>query len=312
MVPTVAKRSQDWPFRRRKHGWPTTANIRKIVQSGCHVVNAKHPACRNDVLQCRLSFSVAEVILLQSWTPIQQIVYHMLRFFAKRELIKKDCPKEDEVLSTYHFKTLMLWSCEEMPQDWWNSLSVIEICCCILRKLSEWLKMSYCPNYFIPQANLFHERMNKKVVNETTKRLNELCRSDILTGWFAEKYILPILERISIITDTRDLMTDFGQCMLLICEIMDKGKLEFFDWEFSVGFFLCVRHTVKDVIRQASYAYHGYLQSLHGAIKKLQKTVDLGLFFINSGVLIKFSTICKRAVQFACCKRIGLSANNIR
>ena len=202
----------------------------------------------------------------------------MLRFFAKRELIKKDCPKEDEVLSTYHFKTLMLWSCEEMPQDWWNSLSVIEICCCILRKLSEWLKMSYCPNYFIPQANLFHERMNKKVVNETTRRLNELCRSDILTGWFAEKYILPILERISIITDTRYLMTDFGQCMLRICEIMDKGKLGFFDWSFHVGFFLCVQHTVKDVIRQTSYAYHRYLQLLHGTIKKLQKTVDLGLF----------------------------------
>ena len=238
--PQWPKEAKYWPFRRRQHGWPTNANIRKIVQSGCHVVNAKHPACRNDVFQCRLSFSVAEVILLHSWTPIQQIVYHMLRFFAKRELIKKNCPKEDEVLSTYHFKTLMLWSCEEMPQDWWNSLSVIEICCRLLRRVSEWLKMSYCPNYFIPQANLFHELMNTTVVNETIKRLNELCRSDILISWFAEKYILPILERISTIPDARNLMMDFGQSMLRICEIMDERKLGFFVSEFSIGFFICV------------------------------------------------------------------------
>jgi len=31
----------------------------------------------------RLSFSIAEVILIQSWTQMQQIVYHLLRFFAK-------------------------------------------------------------------------------------------------------------------------------------------------------------------------------------------------------------------------------------
>ena len=224
--PQWPKEAKHWPFRQRRHGWPTSANIRKIVQSGCHVVNAKHPACRNDVLQCRFSFSGAEVCLLQSWTPVQQIVYHMLRFLAKRELIKKDCPKEDEVLCTYHFKTLMLWSCEEMPQDWWNSSSVIEICCYILRKLSEWLEMRHCPNYFIPQANLFHERMNKKVVNETTRRLNEFCHSDFLTGWFAEKYILPILRSVSIFSDIRDPLTDFRQGMLHVCECIDNMEAE--------------------------------------------------------------------------------------
>src|SRR5688572_3313988 len=32
------KEAKYWPFRRREHGWPPTANIRKIVQNGCHVV----------------------------------------------------------------------------------------------------------------------------------------------------------------------------------------------------------------------------------------------------------------------------------
>src|SRR6218665_2277871 len=56
--PNVAKQ---WPNRPRKYGWPTTAIIQEVVQNGCHVVLAKHPSCRNDTRQCRLSFSVAEV-----------------------------------------------------------------------------------------------------------------------------------------------------------------------------------------------------------------------------------------------------------
>src|SRR6218665_1555168 len=55
--PKVAER---WPSRRRKYGYPTIAIIHEVVQNGCHVVFAKHPECRNDVHQCRLSFSIAE------------------------------------------------------------------------------------------------------------------------------------------------------------------------------------------------------------------------------------------------------------
>src|SRR5688572_12739124 len=161
------------------------------MQHGCHVVYVQHRACRNDEGQWRLSFSVAEVILLQSWTQIQQIVYHLLRFIAKREIIQKDCPKEDEVLCMYHLKTLMLWTCEKMSPEWWNSAPVIEICCKLLQKLSECLKSRYFPNYFIPEANLFHEPQSLTLLDKTERRLDELCNSDILCNWFVENYILP-------------------------------------------------------------------------------------------------------------------------
>src|SRR6218665_4008335 len=188
--PQWPNEAKDWPHRQRKYGWPTVVKIQEIVQNGCHVVDAKHRACRSDIHQCRLSFSVAELILLQSWTQVQQIVYHMIRFFAKRELIiRKDCPKEDEVLCSYHLKTLMLWSCEEMSPEWWNSLSVIKICCNLFQKLSKWLKETSCPNYFVAQANLFHERFNLEIVNETINRLTHYSDSDILSLWFLEHYI---------------------------------------------------------------------------------------------------------------------------
>src|SRR6218665_2359219 len=127
--PQWPRDDQTWPLRPRHNGWPTSGIISKVVRNGYYVVYAQHRACRDDDVQWRLSFSVAEVILLQSWTKTQQIVYHLLRFFAKRELIKEDCPKEDEVFCPYHLKTLMLWICEKMSPEWWDSSPIIAICC---------------------------------------------------------------------------------------------------------------------------------------------------------------------------------------
>src|SRR6218665_1028531 len=79
--PQWPRDAQTWPHRPRNNGWPTGKIISEVVRNGCHVVYIQHRACRDDSYQWRLSFSVAEVILLQSWTKTQQIVYHLLRFF---------------------------------------------------------------------------------------------------------------------------------------------------------------------------------------------------------------------------------------
>src|SRR6218665_1920300 len=88
--PQWPKEAQVWLSRPRSNGWPTIDTIVEVMQNGCHVVYVQHRACRNDKLQWRLSFSLAEVTLLMSWSPKQQIVYHLLRFFAKRQLFQKD------------------------------------------------------------------------------------------------------------------------------------------------------------------------------------------------------------------------------
>src|SRR6218665_1766646 len=235
--PQWPNEAKAWPHRQRMSNWPTTDKIHEVVQNGCHIVDAKHPACRSDIHQCRISFSIAEVILLQSWTQVQQIVYHMIRFFAKRELIRKDCPKEDEVLCSYHLKTLMLWSCEEMSSEWWNSLSVIKICCNLLQKLSKWVKETRCPNYFIPQANLFHDRFNREIGNETINILTHYSYLDILSLWFLEHYLKPQFP----------VIFDFTRCVrkhtLSICTLMKENKLQSIDSYLSALIVIVVRTT---------------------------------------------------------------------
>src|SRR6218665_1887823 len=216
--PQWPRDSQMWPLRPRNNGWPTSETISEVVRNGCHVVYSQHRAYRNDERQWRLSFSVAEVILLQSWTKTQQIVYHLLRFFAKRELIKEDCPKEDEVLCTYNLKTLMLWTCENMSPEWWDSSPVIATCCELLNILSDWLKRIHCPNYFIPEANLFHLPPTSTLLHQTERRINDFRNHGILCRWFVNNYTLPITGTQFQFLNTRKVTPDFMDYVLPLLE----------------------------------------------------------------------------------------------
>ena len=86
----------DWPTRYRNYGWPDSATVDSVVSHGCDVVCVAHRQCRQDERinktkkqkQWRLSFSRAEIVLLNSWIPVQQILYHMLRVFVKTERLR--------------------------------------------------------------------------------------------------------------------------------------------------------------------------------------------------------------------------------
>jgi len=79
----------DWTTRHRHYGWPDSATLDRVVSNGCDVVQVAHRLCREHEWmskhQHRLSFSRAEIVLINSWTQVQQIVYHMIRFFMKTD-----------------------------------------------------------------------------------------------------------------------------------------------------------------------------------------------------------------------------------
>ena len=111
--------AQSWISRDRKYLWPSNAIVSEIQRKGCDLVYVSHRDYKHDFKQWRYSFSRAEVTLIRSWTPTQQLVFHMLRYIAKRAIIRER-EGDDKVICTYHIKTLMLWECEEMSPVWWE------------------------------------------------------------------------------------------------------------------------------------------------------------------------------------------------
>jgi len=147
----------DWPIRHRNYDWPDSATIDSVVNDGCDVVLVAHRQCRQHewmgMCQHRLSFSRAEIVLLNSWTPVQQIVYHMLRVFMKAERLTDNTHRLREcraALSNYHIKSLVLWHCEILPKSWWtDDLHLVRICVQLLHYLGNWLTGGWCPHYFV-------------------------------------------------------------------------------------------------------------------------------------------------------------------
>jgi len=184
----------DWVMRSRRHGWPDETTVSVVVSNGCDVVGAVHPTCRQDEWinkhQWRLSFSRAEVTLLNSWTPVQQIIYHMLRFVIKHGVLSKinDNDRDFPTLCNYHIKTLMLWECEEKPQSWWSAeSSLIKICSSLLRNLHDCVADKRIRHYFISNCNLIDHFVDASLT--ICSDLGCLADSSFLLTWFVKNYI---------------------------------------------------------------------------------------------------------------------------
>jgi len=178
-----------WPTRHRNYGWPDSATVDIVVSNGCDVVPVAHRQCRQHEWvgenQWRLSFSRAEIVLINSWMPVQQIVYHMLRVFVKTERLTESVDNS-ETLSNYHIKTLMLWGCELKSQSWWNDdLKLVKTCVQLLHVLGDWLTDARCQHYFINNCNLINNSFNVTNIGGQLMTIDATW----LSKWFLDNYI---------------------------------------------------------------------------------------------------------------------------
>jgi len=185
----------DWPARQRNYDWPDSATVDRVINNGCDVVGVAHRRCRQhewmNKHQWRLSFSRAEIVLLNSWMPVQQIVYHMLRVFMKNKRLTDSADTTGtKILSNYHIKTLMLWACELKPRSWWtDDLNLVRVCVELLRTLAVWLNEARCQHYFIHDCNLLdHDDNSLSTSQLAVSELMSITETS-LCDWFINCYI---------------------------------------------------------------------------------------------------------------------------
>lgn len=152
--PYWPKVASEWVTRKRLNGWPTTDIVDRIVRGGIHFVAKPHPKCSEDNTMFRCSFSRAEVVLINSFSAVQKYVYHIIRVVKKNleEALNHD--DYESPLCTYHFKTLMLWACEEKSLEFWNENAIESSIEKLLLKMTEWLIERKFPSFFIAHYNL--------------------------------------------------------------------------------------------------------------------------------------------------------------
>ena len=188
--PSVA---QSWISRDRNYARPSNAIVSEVQRNGCDLVHVSHRDYKHDIGQWRYSFSRAEVILIRSWTQVQQLVYHMLRYFTKHAIIREG-KDDDEVVCNYHIKTLMLWACERKSPVWWESNCVLGLSSKLLGTLMKWIGKKMCPHYFIPEWNLFDFTMKESRRLDTIETLRIHTNMRTLSEWFRINYLSKVLK----------------------------------------------------------------------------------------------------------------------
>jgi Mab-21 protein len=192
----------DWPIRRRQ--WPDRDVVDSVVKNGCDFVQVAHHSRRQDrwdrIGQFRFSFSRAEVVLLNNWTPIQQIVYHMLRFVTNAEGLTELLDNTGRnIFSRYQIKTMMMWTCEWKQARWWTTFNVVQLSAHLIGSLNRCFTGKCCPGYFIAGVNLFERDFDESDCTDKLQQisscLERLTDASNLATWFAVNYELECVSR---------------------------------------------------------------------------------------------------------------------
>ncbi|XP_065944011.1 uncharacterized protein [Magallana gigas] len=154
----------------RCHSWPPPHVVNSIVRNGCHFVAIGYKLGNHEDNEWRISFSQAENKLVYSMNYTQFLTYGLLKLFLK-EIINNEIRDEETHLCSYHMKTAIFWAIQQNTLPQWcpqNLLNCFWVCFKILLK---WVYEGICPNFFIPENNMFQSKIHGQAQTSLFRRL---------------------------------------------------------------------------------------------------------------------------------------------
>ncbi|XP_062582332.1 uncharacterized protein LOC134244073 [Saccostrea cucullata] len=144
-----------WVDRCQRHTWPPSSVLEKILKNECHCMPIGSKVnMTSDELEWRLSFSQAEQQLVCTINHTQFSCYGLLKIFLK-EVVNY---RKEPLLCSYFLKTAMFWMMQSGQVKWCpnNLLDCFWRC---LKYLLHCVYRGALPNFFIPQNNMFRNKI---------------------------------------------------------------------------------------------------------------------------------------------------------
>nr|XP_022313935.1 uncharacterized protein LOC111118661 [Crassostrea virginica] len=189
----------------RCHSWPDREVVDDIIRNGCHFVPIGHPLGLHEHEEWRISFSVAEHKLVHTMNHCQFLTYGLLKIFLK-EVIDKQSAETNKLLCSYHMKTAVFWVIQQnIVQRWCPQNLLVGFWVCF-KLLINWVYEGICPNFFIPQNNLFLTKIHGSAQSNLFLQLHGLYEKGLaclLQSPSIRSYITDVLynPRLSICTN---------------------------------------------------------------------------------------------------------------
>ena len=145
---------------------------------GCLFVRKEHCKSKDSHLLWRISPSHQERSLMLNFNSVQQKCYVLLK------LIKKDIINPalgSEVLTSYHCKTAMLHLIDMTPSQFWRPDNLLFCLNTALHCLLLWSTDSNCPNFLIPDENMFRWRISRHLLKKLSDEFFRLMSLDFVS-----------------------------------------------------------------------------------------------------------------------------------
>ena len=209
------------PWKDRCHSWPPPHVVNDIVRSGCHFVAIGHKLGKHADNEWRISFSQAEQKLVYAMNHTQFLTYGLLKLFVKE--FNNGLSEEEKLLCSYHMKTAVFWAIQQNTIAHWcpqNLLAGFWVC---FKLLLKWVCEGVCPNFFIPENNMFLNKVHGVAQRNLFTHLNGLYEKGIaflLQNPSISSYIMNVLcnPRLSVCTDERTMISE----VMLDIELFDE------------------------------------------------------------------------------------------
>ncbi|XP_071145508.1 uncharacterized protein [Mytilus edulis] len=157
---------------RSSSSWPSHNVTQSIINHGILFVPIGVHGSPTEDLEWRVSFSVAEKLLINTFTHTQLMCYALLKIILKG-VIANDSECKD-LLCSYFLKTIIFWISEELPSSVWTPDNLIPCFMRCFSRLVYFVEYSVCLHYFIPDNNMFENKIEGRDRDVLLDKLNTL------------------------------------------------------------------------------------------------------------------------------------------
>ncbi|XP_062569051.1 uncharacterized protein LOC134231147 [Saccostrea cucullata] len=159
----------------------------------------------------------------------QFLTYGLLKLFLT-EIINNGLSDDDKLLCSYYMKTAVFWVIQQNTIPHWcpqNLLGGFWVC---FKLILKWVFEGVCPNFFIPDNNMFLSKIHGIKQHQLFIRLYELYEMGLALLLYSPSirpYIINVLHkpRLSICTDQQTLISEAEFDIYLYNEILSHNTL---------------------------------------------------------------------------------------
>ncbi|XP_071147331.1 uncharacterized protein [Mytilus edulis] len=157
---------------RSSSSWPSHNVTQSILKHGVLFVPIGVHGSQKEDREWRVSFSVAEKLLINTFSHTQLMCYALLKIILK-DVIANDSECKD-LLCSYFLKTIIFWISEELPSSVWKPDNLIPCFMRCFSRLVYCVEHSVCSHYFIPENNMFENKIEGRARDVLLQKLNTL------------------------------------------------------------------------------------------------------------------------------------------